>query len=151
MASSVSMNPSDGFPPRSAALLDTQGFKPGETLMIGRRNRSVDSFSRKWLKTEGWKNQMLFPSDCVSLIQKKKHGCHSRSLKSCGSKLPKLASGVLKKQPGRVGEDGAGWVGKRCQVERWRPFVFDELYPYPELTWLLKKQFEDDFPFPEVG
>ena len=88
MASSVSMNPSVlaiylatisylpinhpmVFSPRSAALLDTQGFKPGETLMIGRRNRSVDSFRRTSLKTEEWKNQMLFPSDCVSLIQKK--------------------------------------------------------------------------------
>ena len=53
--------------PRSAALFDAQGFKPGETLMIGRCNRSVDSFRRKQWTTEGWKIQILFPSDCVSL------------------------------------------------------------------------------------
>ena len=105
MASSVSMNPSDGPRPRSAALLDTQGFKPGETLMIGRRNRSVDSFRRKSLKTEGWENQMLFPSDCVSLI-KKNHGCHSRSLKSCGTKLPQTCFRSFEKT---ARSSGWGW------------------------------------------
>ena len=150
MASSVSMNPSDGPRPRSAALLDTQGFKPGETLMIGRRNRSVDSFRRTSLKTEGWKNQMLFPSDCVSLIQKKtwlsqqiSKVMRHQAAQTCFRSFEKTAR-----------SSGSGWgrMGRKT-LPSWKTMSVCIWWtvPYPELTWLLKKQFEDDFPFPEVG